>query len=79
MPGARVRTLGADKAYDSCEFVAKCRHRNVRAHVAQNESARRRSAIDARATRHPGYVCSQVARKRIEEHFGWGKTVCRIR
>jgi len=78
-PGARVRTLGADKAYDTVEFVAECRRRNVRAHVAQNESARRRSAIDDRTTRHPGYACSQVSRKRIEEHFGWGKTVGRIR
>ncbi|HOA95694.1 MAG TPA: IS5 family transposase [Quisquiliibacterium sp.] len=78
-PGARVRTLGADKAYDTVEFVAECRRRNVRAHVAQNECARRRSAIDDRTTRHPGYACSQVARKRIEEHFGWGKTVGRIR
>ena len=48
-------------------------------HVAANETAHRRSAIDGRTTRHASYDASQVVRKRIEEHFGWGKTVGRIR
>ena len=73
------RTLGADKAYDTRDFVAACRERGVTPHLAQNDSGRRRSAIDGRTTRHAGYQLSQVVRKRIEEHFGWGKTVGRIR
>ncbi len=73
------RTLGADKAYDSRDFVDGCRARGVTPHLAQNDSGRRRSAVDGRTTRHAGYRLSQVARKRIEEHFGWGKTVGRIR
>jgi transposase len=72
------RTVGADKAYDSRDFVKECRSRGVTPHVAQNER-NRRSAIDGRTTRHAGYATSQVIRKRIEEHFGWGKTVGRIR
>ena len=77
IPGSVPRTLGADKAYDSADFIAGCRQRNVRPHVAQNNS--RRSAIDGRTTRHASYRLSQTVRKRIEEHFGWGKTVGRIR
>lgn len=76
--GRHARTLGADKAYDTADFVADCRARNVTPHVAQN-SAGRRSAIDGRTTRHAGYGISQRLRKRIEEPFGWGKTVGRIR
>ena len=76
---AGTRTLGADKAYDTADFVAACRARAVTPHVACNEARRGGSAIDARTTRHPGYAVSQVIRKRIEEHFGWGKTVGRIR
>ena len=48
-------------------------------HVAANKTAQRRSAIDGRTTRHASYDASQIVRKRIEEHFGWGKTVGRIR
>jgi IS5 family transposase len=70
----RAVTLGADKGYDAAEFVEDLRALNVRPHVAQNTS-RRRSAIDRRTTRHPGYVVSQCIRKRIEEAFGWMKTV----
>lgn len=70
---------GADKAYDTRDFVDACRERGVTPHVAQNEHSRRRSAIDGRTTRHTGYRLSQVIRKRIEEHFGWGKTAGRIR
>ena len=65
-------TLGADKAYDTAEHVANLRRIGVTPHVAQNTSARR-SAIDRRTTRHPGYATSQRLRKRIEEAFGWIK------
>jgi transposase len=71
--GARS-TLGADKNYDTAEFVAGCRARGCVPHVAQNDT-NRRSAIDARTTRHPGYAISMTKRKRIEEPFGWMKTV----
>jgi transposase len=71
--GARS-TLGADKNYDTADFVAGCRARGCVPHVAQNDT-NRRSAIDARTTRHPGYALSMLKRKRIEEPFGWMKTV----
>jgi transposase len=67
-------TLGADKAYDAEDFVNELRSMNARPHVAQNTSGRS-SAIDGRTTRHPGYALSQRIRKRIEEAFGWIKTV----
>jgi transposase len=70
----RAVTLGADRGYDAADFVEELRTLNVRPHVAQNIS-RRRSAIDRRTTRHPGYAASQRARKRIEEAFGWMKTI----
>ena len=70
-PGAI--SLGADKAYDAEDFVNELRSLNVRPHVAQNDNGRR-SAIDKRTTRHPGYAMSQRIRKRIEEAFGWIKT-----
>ena len=73
-PGASRITLGADKGYDAASFVADMRALNVTPHIAQNISGRR-SAIDARTTRHPGYAVSQKKRKRIEEPFGWGKTI----
>jgi transposase len=79
LPGENSITLGADKAYDTRDFVAQCRSRNVTPHVAQNESGRRRSAIDDRTTRHPGYAVSQRIRKRVEEIFGWVKTVANFR
>jgi len=69
-------TLGADKAYDAEDFVNELRSMNVTPHVAQNTSGRN-SAIDARTTRHGGYAASQRIRKRIEEAFGWIKTVAR--
>ena len=72
-PSRRRLTLGADKAYDAAEFVAARRARNVTPHLAQNTS-NRRSAIDRRTTRHPGYAFSQTVRKRIEETFGWTKS-----
>lgn len=79
VPGASPKTVAADKAYDSADFIAACRKRNVTPHVAQNVGRRGGSAIDSRTTRHSGYGISQTIRKRIEEHFGWGKTVGRIR
>ncbi len=66
-------TVGADKGYDAKEFVEQCRHYAITPHIAQNTS--RTSAIDERTTRHPGYAVSQRIRKRIEEIFGWAKTV----
>lgn len=67
-------TLGADKGYDVAEFVDDVRDLNVTPHVAQNTS-KRSSRIDERTTRHPGYATSQRRRKRVEEIFGWMKTV----
>jgi transposase len=66
-------TLAADKAYDTRQFVAECRALGVTPHVAQNIKRDGGSAIDARTTRHGGYLASQRLRKRIEEAFGWGK------
>lgn len=66
-------TLAADKGFDAADFVAGLREMNVTPHIAQNTS--RRSAIDRRTTRHPGYTVSQRIRKRIEEGFGWMKSV----
>jgi len=67
-------TLGADKGYDAADFVNELRSLKVTPHVAQN-TTNRRSAIDGRTTRHGGYLVSQRIRKRIEEAFGWIKTV----
>lgn len=67
-------TLGGDRAYDTRGFVADLRDLNVTPHVAQNDN-NRRSAIDERTTRHDGYQISQKKRKRIEEVFGWIKTI----
>jgi transposase len=73
MDGSRRITLGADKAYDTADFVAEMRRLGVTPHVAQNDNGRR-SAIDGRTTRHDGYKASLRHRKRIEEVFGWMKT-----
>ena len=74
-PGSTRRlTLGADKAYDTADFVAGMREMCVTPHVAQNTSGRS-SAIDGRTTRHEGYALSQKRRKLIEEAFGWAKTI----
>jgi len=70
----RPITLGTDKGYDAEDFVNELRSMRVTPHVAQNTSGRR-SAIDGRTTRHAGYRVSQRIRKRIEEAFGWIKTV----
>lgn len=74
LPGVHQVTVGGDKNYDTADFVAECREMHVTPHVAQNTSGRR-SAIDGRTTRHPGYYVSQRVRKRVEEIFGWVKTV----
>jgi len=82
LPGERRKTVGADKAFDTEDFVSGCRELNVTPHVAQNiyeydtktgKRARRESRIDARTTRHEGYGVSQVIRKLIETLFGDGK------
>jgi len=73
--GEQPITVAGDKGYDTRDFVAECRSMKVVPHVAQNQNSRRRSAIDGRTTRHPGYSVSQRVRKRIEEIFGWMKTV----
>jgi transposase len=72
--GGRRATLGADRAYDTRDFVKKMRALQITPHVAQNTS-NRSSAIDGRTTRHEGYAISQRKRKRVEEVFGWLKTV----
>ena len=77
--GRQPKTVGAYKAYDTAGFVAACRARKVTPHVGQNNTCPGGSAIDVRTTRHHSYRLSQVARKRIKEHFGWGETVGRIR
>jgi IS5 family transposase len=71
-------TLGADKNYDTAAHVAALRSLGVTPHVAQNINGRR-SAIDRRTTRHPGYQVSQRFRKRIEEPLGWMKTAAGFR
>lgn len=76
---SRRITLGADKGYDTKEFVKELRNLKVTPHVAQNTSGNRKSAINGRTTSHPGYAISQKIRKRIEEGFGWMKTVGRLR
>ena len=79
VPGRRRVTLGADKGYDTRDFVEACRDRNVTPHVAQNVTKRRRSMIDARTAKRDGYPVSQRIRKRVEEIFGWLKTVGNFR
>ena len=71
-------TLAGDKGFATQDFVAELREINVTPHVAQNTNGRR-SAIDGRTTRHPGYAISLRIRKRIEEAFGWAKTAAGLR
>ena len=78
IPGRHRITVGGDKAYDTREFVQSLRALKAVAHVAQNCKGRS-SAIDGRTTRHPGYAVSQRLRKRVEEIFGWMKTVGNLR
>jgi hypothetical protein len=79
MEGTERVTVAADKAYDTKEFVGVMREMKVTPHVAQNEKRPGGSAIDGRTTRHAGYQASQLKRKRIEEVFGWMKTVGMLR
>ena len=79
VPGEQQVTVGADKAYDTREYVAECRNLKVTPHVAQNQKRPGGSAIDGRTTRHAGYAVSQWKRKRIEEGFGWLKTIALMR
>ncbi len=72
-------TLGADKGYDTRGFVEEMRALHITPHVAQNTARSGGSAIDSRTTRHPGYATRQRVRKRIEEIFGWLKTVGGLR
>jgi transposase len=83
-PARRRVTLGADKAYDVTAFVEALRARRVTPHITIDGNVRvtgkpRKTAIDRRTTRHPGYAISQRLRKRIEEPFGWVKTVAALR
>jgi transposase len=79
VPGEKRVTVGADKAYDTKDFVAECRNMQVTPQVAQNLKRSGGSAIDKRTTRHDGYAISQKKRKRIEESFGWLKTIALMR
>lgn len=74
LPGRHAITVGGDKNFDTAGFVAAMRRLGATPHLAQN-TTNRRSAIDGRTTRHPGYAVSQRVRKRIEESFGWIKDV----
>ena len=79
VPSTQPVTVGGDKGFDTRDFVKECRNLRVTPHVAQNHERRGGSAIDARTTRHPGYTISQKKRKRIEECFGWLKTIALMR
>jgi transposase len=78
VPSRRRRTVGADKLYDTTEFVCESRNLGFTPHVAQNTSGRS-SRIDEKTTRYPGYMISQRKRKQVEETFGWIKTVGLLR
>lgn len=78
-PNSSGATVGADAGYDTSDFIAACRERGITPHVAQTRDKRRRSAVDGRTTRHGGYAVSQRIRKRVEEIFGWAKTVACFR
>src|SRR5208283_1182555 len=79
VPGTGRVTVGGDKGFDTAEFVRECRNMRVTPHVAQNLGRRGGSAIDGRTTQHAGYRISQKKRKRIEECFGWLKTIALLR
>src|SRR5438309_2457984 len=79
LPGTQPVSVGGDKGFDTFGFVAECRNLGVTPHVALKLGRRGGSAIDGRTTRHPGYAISQRKRKRIEECFGWLKTVALLR
>lgn len=77
-PRYRRRTVAGDKLYDQHRFVEEARAHNFTPHVAQN-TTNRRSAIDGRTTRHPGYAVSQRRRKLVEQSLGWNKTIGLLR
>src|SRR5712672_1123333 len=79
LPGSGRVTVGGDKGFDTADFVRECRNIGVTPHVAQNLGRRGGSAIDSRTTRQGGYAISQKKRKRIEECFGWLKTIALLR
>jgi transposase len=79
IPGTMPVTVGGDKGFDTRGFVGECRNLGVTPQVAQNHARPGGSAIDGRTTRHPGYAISQRKRKRIEECFGWLKTIALMR
>ena len=79
VPGDGRITVAGDKGFDTKDLSPSPRHMKVTPHVAQNEERRGGSAIDARTTRHEGYRISQRKRKRIEECFGWLKTIALLR
>jgi transposase len=79
VPGDGRITVGGDKGFDTQDFVGECRDMNVIPHVAQNHARSGGSAIDARTARHESYRVSQRKRKRIEECFGWLKTIALLR
>ena len=78
LPGKHRVTLGGDKGYDARDFVAELRRMEITPHIAQNDR-NRRSGVDERTTRHVGYEVSQKKRKRIEEVFGWMKSIGLLR
>jgi len=79
VPGTKAVSVGGDKGFDTRDFVKECRSMAVVPHVAQNHARPGGSAIDGRTTRHSGYAVSQRKRKRIEECFGWLKTIALLR
>jgi transposase len=79
IPGIGRVTVGGDKGFDTADFVRECRNLRMTPHVAQNLGRRGGSAIDSRTTRQVGYRVSQKKRKRIEECFGWLKTIALLR
>lgn len=79
LPGAHRKTVGADKLYDTHDFITDCRQLKITPHVACNDKRRGGSNLDKRTTRHAGYLISQRIRKRIEESFGWMKSIGLIR
>src|SRR6266404_2758522 len=79
VPGTGRVTVGGDKGFDTAEFVRECRNMRVTPHVAQNLARRGGSALDGRTTQSASYRISQKKRKRIEECFGWLKTIALLR
>ena len=75
LPGKQRKTVGADKNFDTADFVSECRKRKITPHVARNDNRKGGSAIDGRTSSKESYAISQRIRKRVEEPFGWGKTI----